>query len=176
MTRGRLFRPREASGRVTVVALGLAATLAAAFLARAAALRYLEGRASIEIVGGAVRLGLVENAGAFLGLGSSLPEGARRGIFLVGVGAVLFAALVWLLRVRAITASRTAAAVLMIGGGLANFLDRLPDGRVTDYVVLSAGPLRTGVFNLADAAILTGAILWLGSGIMRRRDAPSSDA
>jgi len=89
---------------------------------------------------------------------------------------VLFAALVWLLRVRAITASRTAAAVLMIGGGLANFLDRLPDGRVTDYVVLSAGPLRTGVFNLADAAILTGAILWLGSGITRRRDAPSSDA
>jgi len=176
LTRGRLFRPREASGRVTVVALGLAATLAAAFLAKAAALRYLEGRAPIEILGGAVRLGLVENAGAFLGLGSSLPEGARRGIFLVGVGAVLFAALVWLLRVRAITASRTAAAVLMIGGGLANFLDRLPDGRVTDYVVLSAGPLRTGVFNLADAAILTGAILWLGSGIMRRRDAPSSDA
>ena len=176
MTRGRLFRPRESPGRVTVVALGLAATLAAAFLAKAAALRYLEGRAPIEILGGAVRLGLVENAGAFLGLGSSLPEGARRGIFLVGVGAVLFAALVWLLRVRAITASRTAAAVLMIGGGLANFLDRLPDGRVTDYVVLSAGPLRTGVFNLADAAILTGAILWLGSGIMRRRDAPSSDA
>src|SRR6185295_11620368 len=59
----------------------------------------------------------------------------------------------------------TAAAVLMIGGGLANFLDRLPDGRVTDYVVLSAGPLRTGVFNLADAAILTGAILWLGNGM-----------
>jgi signal peptidase II len=175
-TRGRLSRPRAAPGRVSVIALGLAATLAAAFLARAAALRYLEGRASIEIVGGAVRLGLVENAGAFLGLGSSLPEGARRGIFLVGVGAVLFAALVWLLRVRAITASRTAAAVLMIGGGLANFLDRLPDGRVTDYVVLSAGPLRTGVFNLADAAILTGAILWLGSGITRRRDAPSSDA
>jgi len=89
---------------------------------------------------------------------------------------VLFAALVWLLRVRAMPASRTAGAVLMIGGGLANFLDRLPDGRVTDYVVLTAGPLRTGVFNLADAAILTGAILWLGSGITRRRDAPSSDA
>ena len=53
---------------------------------------------------------------------------------------------------------------------------RLPDGRVTDYVVLSAGSLRTGVFNLADAAILTGAILWLGSGITRRRDDPSSDA
>ena len=105
-----------------------------------------------------------------------MPEGVRRGIFLVGVGAVLVAALVWLLRARATTPARTAAAVLMIGGGLANFLDRLPDGRVTDYVVLSAGPLRTGVFNLADAAILTGAILWLGSGIKRRRDAPSSDA
>ena len=105
-----------------------------------------------------------------------MPEGVRRGIFLVGVGAVLVAALVWLLRACATTSARTAAAVLMIGGGLANFLDRLPDGRVTDYVVLSAGPLRTGVFNLADAAILTGAILWLGSGIKRRRDDPSSDA
>ena len=105
-----------------------------------------------------------------------MPEGVRRGIFLVGVGAVLVAALVWLLRARATTPARTAAAVLMIGGGFANFLDRLPDGRVTDYVVLTAGPLRTGVFNLADAVILTGAILWLGSGITRRRDDPSSDA
>jgi signal peptidase II len=175
-TRGRLSRPREAPGRSRAIALGLAATLAASFLAKAAALRYLEGRAPIEILGGAIRLGLAENAGAFLGLGRSLPEGARRGIFLVGVGAVLVAALVWLLRARVMPAARTAAATLMIGGGLANFFDRLPDGRVTDYVVLSAGSLRTGVFNLADAVILRGAILWLGSGIKRPRDAPSSDA
>ena len=109
--------------------------------------------------------------------GSGVPcRRARAALFLVGVGAVLVAALVWLLRAGVLTSARTAAAVLMIGGGLSNFIDRLPDGRVTDYVVLSAGPLRTGVFNLADAAILTGAILWLGSGITRRRDAPSSGA
>ncbi len=66
----------------------------------------------------------------------------------------------------------------MIGGGLSNLFDRLPDGRVTDYVVLSAGPLRTGVFNLADAAILAGAFVWLWDALRgeNRSADPSSGA
>ena len=49
----------------------------------------------------------------------------------------------------------------MIGGGAGNLIDRLRfGGRVTDFIYLAAGPLHTGVFNIADMAI-TGGVLWL---------------
>lgn len=156
------------------------ATVGGGFAARAAALRILSGRPPIEILGGAVRFALAENAGAFLGLGRSLPEAARRAIFVGAMAVILGVALAWLLAMRDLGPAKSAAAGLMVGGGIANVLDRLPDGLVTDYVVLSAGSLRTGVFNLPDAAILAGAVLWLIEGALLTRrpppDAPSSGA
>lgn len=126
-----------------------------------------------------MRFTLTENAGAFLGLGQDLPEGARRAIFVGAMAVALVAVLAWLLAMASLSAARSLAAGLLVGGGLANLLDRFPDGLVTDYVVLSAGSLRTGVFNLPDAAILAGAVLWLLEGTFTRRaspDAPSSGA
>lgn len=135
--------------------------VAAALAVKAAAQFFLSGQPPVELLGGAVKFLLVENAGAFFGLGGSLPEGYRRTIFVVVVGAALVGALAWLIAANRLSRLRTIAVAMMIGGGVANWLDRIADGRVTDYVVLSAGPLRTGVFNLADTAILAGALLWL---------------
>jgi signal peptidase II len=63
----------------------------------------------------------------------------------------------------------------MIAGGASNLVDRLLSGRVVDFAILRAGPLHTGVFNLADAAILGGAILfvWPGFGRKMNRVQPS---
>jgi signal peptidase II len=155
------------------------ATVAGSYAAKTAALRWLSGRPPIELLGGVVRFTLTENPGAFLGLGRSLSETARRAIFVGAMGVVLIGLLVWLLTAGTLRAPRAVAAGLMIGGGIANLLDRLPDGVVTDYVVLSAGAIRTGVFNLPDAAILAGAALWGIAGALRRKaapDAPSSGA
>ena len=53
------------------------------------------------------------------------------------------------------------ALALILAGGVGNLIDRLRFvGRVTDFLYLSAGPLHTGVFNVADMAITLG-ILWL---------------
>ncbi|MEN8162170.1 MAG: signal peptidase II [Myxococcota bacterium] len=54
---------------------------------------------------------------------------------------------------------------LVAGGGFANWLDRvLGDGSVTDFVSLGVGALRTGIFNLADVAIVLGVLLLLRVG------------
>jgi signal peptidase II len=51
---------------------------------------------------------------------------------------------------------------LLCGGGLANWLDRLLNGgAVTDFVSFGVGWLRTGIFNVADVAIMAGAALLL---------------
>jgi signal peptidase II len=41
-------------------------------------------------------------------------------------------------------------------------IDRLLyDGRVTDFLNVGIGSLRTGIFNMADTAILAGALLMI---------------
>lgn len=46
---------------------------------------------------------------------------------------------------------------LIIGGALANIVDRLRDGAVTDFIAVGTFP----VFNIADSCITVGAVLLL---------------
>ncbi len=149
------------AGRRAGLALTVLATIAADRLSKEIAIRLLSGRPPVEWLGGLVRLSLAENRGAFLSAGGRLPEGMRFILFVAAVGLALFAALAVLLAHRTLAARRGLAAAVMLGGGLANWLDRLSDGSVTDFLAVAAGPLRTGVFNLADVAILGGALVWL---------------
>jgi signal peptidase II len=50
---------------------------------------------------------------------------------------------------------------LFIVGGFSNWIDRLVDGKVVDFLNVGIGGVRTGVFNVADVAIMVGAVLFL---------------
>lgn len=116
-----------------------------------------------SLLGGIVHLRLMENPGAFLGLGASLPEPIRSAVFSVGIGLGLLAGFAYLLRAPRIDGRSFVAAALVLAGGTSNLLDRLArGGRVTDFAIVSVGPLHTGVFNVADVAITCGvtALLW----------------
>ncbi len=45
---------------------------------------------------------------------------------------------------------------LLLGGAIGNFIDRLPDGLVTDFIDVGLGTSRWPTFNLADSFILIG--------------------
>lgn len=49
---------------------------------------------------------------------------------------------------------------LLLGGAIANFADRLVDGRVTDFLDVGLGITRWPTFNLADSFIIIG-MAWL---------------
>jgi signal peptidase II len=124
---------------------------------------------------GVLTLMLTENPGAFLSLGSNLPPNVRHLIFdgLVSVG--LLAAAFVLFTGRMQPGPDDVAIAFIIGGGAGNLIDRFRlGGRVTDFIYLQAGPLHTGVFNVADMAI-TGGVLWLAlswaMASMRKRTA-----
>ena len=110
---------------------------------------------------GPVTLVYAENAGAFLSLGESLPRVVRRVVFdgLVTIGLGVAA---WFLFARRVQGrGDDVALALIVAGGVGNLIDRLRfGGYVTDFLYLHAGPLHTGVFNVADMAI-TGGVLWL---------------
>jgi signal peptidase II len=110
---------------------------------------------------GVLTLLYTENPGAFLSLGANLPPKVRHLVFDVLVSIGLMAAAFALFRGRMESGREGAAIALIIGGGIGNLIDRLRfAGRVTDFIYLAAGPLHTGVFNIADMAI-TLAVIWI---------------
>jgi signal peptidase II len=111
-----------------------------------------------SFLSGVVRLELVENRGGFLSLGSQLDPGVRMTIFTVGVGALLLALIGLAVRWRWRGWSLVGLA-LFVAGGASNWIDRLLHGAVVDFIVVGVGPLRTGIFNVADVAIMAGAVL-----------------
>ena len=130
--------------------------------AKQAAEQWLAESGRILLFGGVVQLELVANPGAFLSLGAELPETLRQ-LVLIGFVPLMLVAVGWLL-FRSPSGSRAQALAfgLIAGGGFANWLDRVRgDGSVTDFVSLGLGPLRTGIFNVADVAIMLGAALLL---------------
>jgi signal peptidase II len=47
----------------------------------------------------------------------------------------------------------------LAGGGFGNWMDRvLLGGVVVDFMNVGIGPVRTGIFNVADLAIMAGAL------------------
>jgi signal peptidase II len=52
---------------------------------------------------------------------------------------------------------------MLLGGAVANFGDRLWDGRVTDFLDAGVGPARWPTFNLADSFIVVSLmmLMWL---------------
>jgi signal peptidase II len=120
-----------------------------------------------------LRFQLTENPGSFLSLGASLPEQLRFTLFTAAVAVILAGLVCAALFARRLSTARFVALALLAGGGISNLIDRLiNDGRVTDFLNVGIGTLRTGIFNPADMAILAGALLL----ILRTRTPPSARA
>jgi signal peptidase II len=122
----------------------------------------LAGAPAVSLVNDTVRFELAHNPGGLLSLGATLPEALRRLVFVVAVPVGMLAVCVLFLRKARPSRARLPGLALLVGGGLGNWIDRLAnEGAVTDFVSLGLGPLRTGIFNLADLAVMGGlALLW----------------
>lgn len=131
---------------------------------------------------GMLRLEFMYNSGGFLSLGSDLGPAARKTIFVVVNSVFMVLVLSYLV---AQWQSRLAVFVplaFLLAGGIGNLIDRTTQGGlVTDFINVGIGPLRTGVFNVADVAVMFSAIALVftiqgGKGNGSSRDAKSETA
>jgi len=121
------------------------------------------------------RFQYAENNGGMLGFGSGLPDEIRFIGLTILPSLLLVALLAYLIFNRHLTMLQTVALSAIFGGGLSNILDRiLNSGLVVDFMNMGIGSVRTGIFNVADVAIMCGLGLMLLFGGWR--DAvPSGD-
>ena len=139
-----------------------------------------DGHHSWDAPGKLIRIVYAENTGAFLSLGGGLPEPWR---LMIGLNAVILTAiLLWLTLRREVALWPAAALALVLAGGLGNLLDRVlrPGHVVVDFMNLGITTpwflLRTGIFNVADLAIMGGLTMLLVWEILLspRQPGPSS--
>lgn len=163
--------------RTRVALAGVAvATIGCDRVTKHVAINELAGAPDRSFLADTVRLTYAENTGGFLSLGASLPPEVRTMIFVGITGLALAVMFVLALRSRASNKARFGLA-LLLAGGLSNWIDRVARGSVVDFMNVGVGPVRTGVFNVADVAIMLGAIVFVVAEIRRERtvSAPSEE-
>jgi signal peptidase II len=121
---------------------------------------------SIDVLPGLFRLTHVQNQGAAFGLFSDSPsEWKVAMLILFSVAALaVVSALLWK---NGDAMNATAVALsLVFGGALGNLWDRVASGRVIDFLDFYVGSHHWPAFNIADSAIVIGALLLLSEIFM----------
>lgn len=106
-----------------------------------------------------VRLEYALNPGGFLSLGSTLSDTGRQWLFIGFNVAGMLGLAGYLIFNRQMSLAVFVPAVMILAGGIGNLIDRISNhGLVTDFINLGIGPVRTGIFNVADMAVTFGVV------------------
>ena len=126
---------------------------------KALATKNLKGRPPQSYIADTFRLEYALNPGGFLSLGGTLTPALRKTLF-VGfnvcflIGVITLLILHWKMRLALFV-----AALCILAGGIGNLIDRIANqGLVTDFLVVGIGPVRSGIFNVADMGVTFGGI------------------
>jgi signal peptidase II len=128
--------------------------------------RALAGRPPVTVIPDVLQLNYTTNSGGAFGLGQSAP-------WVFAAATILVAAAIVASSFRLRNGPTAVALGLILGGAFGNLTDRavrgdgLLSGRVVDFLDFHVWP----VFNLADSAIVIGAVLLAMGGIRREREA-----
>ena len=99
---------------------------------------------------------LIYNSGIAFGMFDGYGDLASNGLLIITVLILVY--LIKMLIKEKIGVAKLALS-LIIAGALGNIVDRIIDGRVTDFLHLEVADFSFFIFNLADAFITLGAIL-----------------
>ncbi|HLK30483.1 MAG TPA: signal peptidase II [Puia sp.] len=161
--------------RIIIIVIIIFANIGCDQVSKKIVRRHLSESDAIEVLSNHLTLMRVENSGAFLSFGDSLSRSVKNILLSVLPVIALLIALAYVLRKENMNAVTLIAICFIIGGGIGNIFDRIAYGSVTDFLYLHFGSLHTGVFNLADMSITTGAIIILLQSTFKRMVVKTND-
>ncbi len=122
----------------------------------------------IEVIPRIFRITHVENRGAAFGLFAESPM-AWKASLLAALSLFAMAVIAYLLwKSGGVLNSTSIALSLILGGAAGNFWDRIVHGRVVDFLHVYIGKHIWPDFNVADSAIVVGAILLMADIVFSR--------
>ncbi|HEV2668805.1 MAG TPA: signal peptidase II [Blastocatellia bacterium] len=160
-------------GRTLLLVALVATTIGCDRVSKHIAVTSLAGTPGRSFFADTVRLEYAENVGGFLSLGANQPPAVRTAIFKIGTGLLLVATLMAAAKLR-LTGWPLVGLSLVWAGGASNWVDRVMHGCVVDFLNVGFGALRTGIFNVADVAVMLGACIIAGA-CRRPNRPPGSD-
>lgn len=122
------------------------------------------------------RLEYAENKGAFLSMGANLPDTQRFLLLTILSSALLVGMTIYVCLSRRVKTLEIVGYGMIIAGGLSNMIDRVLAGAVVDFMIIGIGNLRTGIFNIADVAIMAGLFLVIYAQSREIREANGNEA
>lgn len=140
-----------------------------------AARNHLEAGEHISILPSLLTLTKVQNTGAFLSLGSNLPDFIKIPLLLIIPCLVLVGMLVYILRKNKMSLHFTLPIAFIIGGGIGNLYDRALSGSVTDFLHMDFYLFRTGIFNMADVSIMVGSFWMIAAQFINSKHRQKKD-
>jgi signal peptidase II len=127
---------------------------------------------AVSIIPGFFRLTHLENTGAAFSLFADSTSPFKTALLVTFSLAALAVVAFLLWRSRNVFNITTLSLSLVLGGAVGNLWDRLADGMVTDFLDFYLGIHHWPPFNIADSAIVVGALLLLTR--MMRAEKPAS--
>ncbi len=127
----------------------------------------------INVISKYLILTKVENKGAFLGLGDSIPRPFYLFLMILLPLIAIGYALYYLIRKDNLSKILLIGLTIAIGGGLGNILDRIVFGSVTDFLFFDFVLFHTGIVNMADISVTTGFFLIMYELYLNQRESKS---
>lgn len=139
---------------------------------KAIAVANLELHQPLPFIGGFWNWMLARNYGVAFSLFDDQAGWQRYGLSAFAL-LVAMVFVVWLTRVPARERATSIALALIVGGAIGNVTDRLRHGYVVDFIDWHVGLHHWPAFNIADSAVVCGAVLliltgWIDSRRVRR--------
>jgi len=123
---------------------------------------------SITVIPGFFRIIHAENPGAAFGIFADSPSQWKVGLLIVFsiVALLIVSVLLWK---NSHTMTSTGVGLsLILGGAIGNLWDRLVSRHVVDFLLFYIGPHQWPAFNVADSAIVVGAVLLIAEIVFAR--------
>ncbi len=168
------MRSVPASGLVWLALSGVILVLDA--WTKVLALHHLDLHQPLAVIDGLLNWTLVYNPGAAFSFLSDA-SGWQRWFFSALAVVISGVLAYWLHRTERGNWREAAPYALVIGGAIGNLIDRIIHGHVIDFIDVYLGQSHWPAFNVADCAVVTGAIGIALAGVFsgRRRDAAAED-
>ena len=129
---------------------------------------------TVPVIPGLLNLTYVRNTGAAFGM-LNASDFAYKSLVVAGLGLLALLGILWYARKFAADAwPARYGFVLIIAGAVGNLIDRVLLGFVVDFVDVYVGSWHFWAFNVADAAITVGAVLFAADTLFSRRHVPEA--